>query len=128
MLGRVALSARDDARAESALAESRALHRSTGDVKWLKAAASTGKFVAETFIVRRRRVVRLAVKLLGDGALRGVEPHPPPQDVDRPEAASRDEPGPGIGGNPFLWPALERSREGVMERILCQVKIPQQSD
>jgi uncharacterized protein YyaL (SSP411 family) len=27
-----------------------ALHRSTGDVKWLKAAASTGNFVAETFI------------------------------------------------------------------------------
>ncbi len=27
-----------------------ALHRSTGDVKWLKAAAATGNFIAETFI------------------------------------------------------------------------------
>src|SRR5438552_8340873 len=59
---------------------------------------------------------------------RSVEPGPPPQAVDRPESAGRDQPCAGIGWYTIRGPALHRLRKGLLHRLLGQVEVTEQAD
>src|SRR3990172_33662 len=51
----------------------------------------------------------------------------PAKCVDGLEAAGRNQPGARVGGNTLAWPLLHRHSERVVQRILGQVEIAQQS-
>ena len=84
--------------------------------------------VVYALLIARHAVPRFGVELLGDLRQRCIEPSAPPQAVDRLEAARRHEPRPGVRGHTVLRPTLDRRGEGVMQRLLGEVKVAEQAD
>ena len=77
------------------------------------------------FLAGRRHVLFQAP---GDLLLGGVEAGPSAQGVDGLEAAGGDQPGPGLFGNAVPWPLLHGGDEGVLQSLLGQIEIAQQTD
>src|SRR4029453_7403759 len=65
---------------------------------------------------------------LGELRLRSVESGAAAHGVDSLEAPGGNEPGSWIGGRAVARPLLDRGREGVMQRLLGEVKAPEQAD
>jgi hypothetical protein len=84
--------------------------------------------VLDALVFKGRGVAGLGSELFRDSRLRRVEPGAPPHRVDGPEPARRNEPGAGIGGHALLWPLLEGSIEGIVQRVLGQLEVAEQTD
>ncbi len=74
------------------------------------------------------RLPAAQLELVRQRRQRGVEAGPAPQHVDGLEPAGRDQPRPGIRGDPVARPLLGRGGEGVVERLLRPVEVAQQAD
>src|SRR5687768_9668973 len=83
--------------------------------------------ILQRSIVQLRSPGVLLRQPLREGSERTVEPSPPPELVDRLEAAGRDQPGPGIVGQPGLRPPRQSSRERILERFLGQIEISEEA-
>lgn len=83
--------------------------------------------VLDRFHVARLRFVD-AIEAVLDVLLRGIETRTPPDRVDRLEAAGRDKPAGGVGGNAIDRPCSCGGRKGIVQRLLRAVEIAEQSD
>ena len=107
----------------------RQCHASFRRQRWMTAGEDQPKpVVLDALVFKGRRLAGLDSELLRDSRLRRVEPGPPPHRVDGPEPARRDEPRAGIGGHALLWPSLEGSTEGIVQRVLGQLEVAEQAD
>src|SRR6185295_16158343 len=88
-------------------------------------------------IIRHRREVGNAVALFRflipplqqcPGGLFGLRDLQVAQTVERLAPRSRRQPGCRREGQTTLWPALERRRQRVLQRILCKLKVSEQAD
>ena len=84
--------------------------------------------VLDALVVKRRGVAGLGFELLRDSRLRRIEPGASSHRVDGLEPARRNEPRAGIGGHALLRPLLERSTEGIVQRVLGQLEVAEQPD
>jgi hypothetical protein len=82
---------------------------------------------ADGILVQRRPLVHHALQVLGDVVGRN-ETCLPAQSVDGLEARRGDEPGARIGRNAFARPLFQRHAEGIVQRFLGDVEIPEQPD
>src|SRR6185295_13168735 len=67
-------------------------------------------------------------KFLGDVATCRVESRPPPQPIDGAEASRRNEPGSWIAWHSFRGPTFHRRDERVVERLLGEVEVAEETD
>ena len=84
--------------------------------------------VVYAFLIVRHGIPRFGVESLGELHQRRIEPSAPPETVDGFEPARRHEPRPGVGGHTVPRPTLDRRGEGVMQRLLGEVKVAEQAD
>src|SRR5262245_28210538 len=68
------------------------------------------------------------LKTAGNALQRGVQTSPATNGVDALELASRNEPRPGIGRNPIARPLLEGRSERLLQRLLGEVEITEQTN
>jgi hypothetical protein len=78
--------------------------------------------VFESLLVDGDRIDR-GLHLLRELRDRGVETHPPAEDVDGLEATGGDEPRERVTRQPVARPFLDRSREGLVQGLLGQVEV-----
>jgi uncharacterized protein DUF6596 len=84
--------------------------------------------IFDALVVKGRGVAGLGSELLRDRCLRRVEPGAPPYRVDGLEPARRNEPCAEICGHTLFRPSLERSTEGIVQRVLGQLEVAEQTD
>src|SRR6266853_1171064 len=84
--------------------------------------------VPEALIFRRLGVIGASDLLLGERFQQGVKSGAPPQAVNTFEPPGRNKPGSGIGGHALLWPLLECFSEGIMQRVLGEIEVAEQTD
>ena len=84
--------------------------------------------VLDLFVVHLVRRGDAVAQTIGYHSERGVEPGSAAEPVYGLEAAGRDQPGPGILGNPVRRPTLHRRREGVLKRLLGQIEVAEETD
>ena len=64
----------------------------------------------------------------GDLWLQFIESTSTPERIDRLEAAGGNQPGPRVGRYPLRFPALDRGGERLVQRLLGEVEIVEQSN
>src|SRR5512146_1093827 len=69
-----------------------------------------------------------AVQFVCQGPQRGVEARPLADEVNRLEAAGRDEPGARVGRDTLPLPLFERRYESIVQCFLRKVEVTQQMD
>ena len=57
-----------------------------------------------------------------------IEPGASPHGIDSPETTGGNQPGSGIGRHAIPWPLLSRRGEGVVQRLLRDIEIAEQTN
>jgi hypothetical protein len=97
--------------------------------RWMAAGENEAQpIVLDTLAVRPgRRILDGQIHGVGDVVQR-VESLAAPETVDRLESAGRNQPRPGIAGNPVARPLFQRRTKGIVQGLFGRVEIPEQAD
>ncbi len=84
--------------------------------------------IFEVLVKTLRHIGAFAIQAIRDLGLGGIQPDSPPQPVHRLEAPCRDQPRAGILRDAIARPLFDRSAESLVQCLLGEVEIMEQSD